>query len=470
MAFVPSAKDFESSEQGFVPTAEHFENNENQQLASESLLQRLKQVPGNILKSVEHEAIGMANPFISLGNVVSENIHNILPESLANPNYKKMENIPEPEGYEEIKNSPEAWAAFGLPLASGAYGLGKLGLRGLSSVGSKLAPSISRFTGKEASEKSGNIINDLLGGHNLNEYHEPILGKVRQNYASNIESGSKEYNEIKELANREGYKGQSQLSRALGEKNAKSINDSVLHKLEKLDIDKGSSLSTAVENFKRNPSFKAAHELQSELGKEGASKIKSLDSGDASLGRSLMSARKDLISDIEKTFEKNKDIDLLNRYKAATNHWYEKVRPYLENNTIKNIVTKKGIQEINPTNLDTLLSKADESVEHVLSELPQEYKNLIIAKKLSPAIEESGLYGRQVDPTKLVKKFNSLKNTPYKKFMTPEHSNAITDLEKSLRFSDKYGLMAKNATKKGAVGALSGLGIYETLKKLGIAS
>jgi hypothetical protein len=156
--------------------------------------------------------------------------------------------------------------------------------RGATALGEKLSPVLGKFTGKEAAERSGNIINDLLGKHNLSEYHEPILGKVRQNYASNVEAGSKEYNAIKELANREGYKGQSQLSRALGEKNAKSINDSVLHKLEKLDIDKGSSLSEAVENFKRNPSFKAAHELQSELGKEGASKIKSLDSGDASLG------------------------------------------------------------------------------------------------------------------------------------------------------------------------------------------
>jgi hypothetical protein len=138
----------------------------------------------------------------------------------------------------------------------------------------------------------------------------------------------------------------------------------------------------------------------------------------------------------------------------------------LENNTIKNIVTKKGIQEINPTNLDTLLSKADESVEHVLSELPQEYKNLILAKKLSPAIEESGLYGRQIDPTKLVKKFNSLKNTPYKKFITPEHSNAITDLEKILRFSDRYSGIAKMAGNKAAKNTLTGIGGYEVLKKL----
>lgn len=346
--------------------------------------------------------------------------------------------------------------------------LGRGLVKGAKYLGEKLSPSFAKFTGKEAAGKAENVIENLLGENKLSEYHKPILSKVRENYTKNLKSGSKEYEAIKELAKNEGYKGQSQLSRALGEKNAKSINDSILNKLDDLNIEKKSSLGQALENFRRQPSFNAAHELQSELGKEGASKIKSLDSAEASLGRSLMDARKGLISDIEKTFKSNKDMDLLNRYKKATQHWYKNVRPYLENNTIKNIVTKKGIQEINPTNLDTLLSKADESVEHVLSKLPQEYKDLILAKKLSPAINESGLHGRQVNPQALVKKFNQLKNTPYEKFITPEHTNAITDLEKSLKFSGKYGPIAKNVGTKAAVGTLSGLGISKLLKELGV--
>jgi len=442
MAFVPSAKDFESSEQGFVPTAEHFENNEKQQ--PESILQRLKQVPGNLLKSVEHEAINTANPFISLGNIISEKVHNILPESLANPNYSKMENIPEPEGYEQIKNSPEAWAAFGLPLASGAYGLGKLGFRGLSSAGAKLSPAIAKFTGKEATEKSGNIFKDLVGENNLSNYHEPIVKKIRNIFGKDIEEVQGKFNAIGDKASERG----------IGE-----VDKDTLDSLRRLKLKNESALKERVKNFKENPSYKEAHELQSELGKIGAKKLKSIDTSEEELGKKLLQIRTELRSDILENFERHNAGDLAQEYKDATQDWKNRVKIYDKNKTIRDIVHKTGIEEINPTNIDKVLTEDSAATRYVLSKLSQEEKDLILANRLKAANE---------NPKKMVEKFNQLRNSRYAKLITPEHENAFTDLEKSVEFANKFGKTALKGAAKTGGGILALLGLDKAGRYTGI--
>jgi hypothetical protein len=316
--------------------------------------------------------------------------------------------------------------------------------RGISTLGEKLSPIIGKITGKEATEKSGNIIEDLVGENKLSEYHDPIVKKIRNLFGKDIEEVQGKFNSI----------GDKAVERGIGE-----VDKDVLDTIRRLKLKNESALKERVKNFKENPSYKEAHELQSELGKVGSKKIKSIDTAEKELGRKFLNARTELRSDIIGNFEKHNAGDLAQEYKDATQEWKNRVKIYDKNKTIRDIVHKTGIEEVNPINIDKVLTEDSAATRYVLSKLSQEEKDLILANRLKAANE---------NPKKMVEKFNQLRNSRYSKLITPEHENAFADLQKSVEFANKFGKTALKGAAKTGGGILALLGLDKAGKYTGI--
>lgn len=330
----------------------------------------------------------------------------------------------------------------GIGMESPALGRGLA--KGAKYLGEKLSPIVGKFTGKEAAGKAENLIQNLSKETPLSEYHQPIVNKIRKLHEADIAEGKENFNAI----------GENSESRGIG-----SVDKDTLDTLRRLKIRENSepALYERIKRFRENPSYQQAHELQSELGNVGASKVKSLDTAQKELGRKLLKTRNELRGDIIENFERHGAEDLAKDYKNATEFWKNRVKIYDKNKAIKDIVKKTGIEEINPTNIGNILTKDSATTRYVLSKLPQEEKNLILANKL-----------KNKTPQEIIEKFNELKNSPYAKLITPEHENVFTDLEKSVEFANKFGKRALKAGAKSGAGLLALLGLDKAGRYTGI--
>src|ERR1043166_4629867 len=455
MAYTPSKEDFEEiskNKGGYIPSLEDFEEKPKQPKS-------LKEFADEQLSAAEKIPTALTD----IGSSAAQHLYNTA-EGIANlPNLLSRGRIPKvAEGFTVPLYHPDSPASqLTENLLTGAE-YAPLGAGLLSAA--KEIPAVARLGEKLSApssiEKGTDLINNLLGGSDISEAHRPILAELRNNYSENVANSNKLYGNVKKLANEEGYSGQDKLSKALGVKSGKSINaESALDKIEKLDV-RDNALKNLIEKFKDKPSFDNAHNLQSKLGSEGQYLKTSSDGLQRSLGNEYLDTRRHLIEDIMKSFDKNKDYDLANAYKKATANHKQTVIPYQIGRTINQIVRKKDIDEVNPENIHNVLSKDNKAVEKVVNELSPESKNLILAKKLTPAIEQTETSGMHINPKKLLEQISDIKNSRFNKFLTPEHRNASRDLENKIKFEQRYVEPSKEILRKyGPLGATAlGLG------------
>jgi len=430
--------------------------------------ERLKNFGSNVL----HGTGRLAQIPQNIGSALAQHLED-LGESTANiPNLLSGGRIPALQHYEVPMHNPDAPESqitegllTGAEYASGAGGLAKLGLAGAKKI--PAAANLIERLGASGADNGKNLIKNLLNGNPIDETPEAMSGALRSNYKNNLTKSNEKYGLAKKLAQERGYTGHGGLEKALGMPGPKSINaESSLDKISKLDM-KDDNLEKLIKQFKEKPSFNAAHELQSRLGTEGTYFRSSSDSLQKRIGSNYLDARKSLIDDIHKTFEKNNDTDLSKLYKDATYNHKENVIPYQKNRTINQIVTKRDLDEVNPENIHNILAKNDEAVKRVVKDLSPESKNLMIAKELSPSIKQSEIHGMSVDTNKLLEQISKIKNGKFNKILSPDNRNLIKNLEKQLQFEQKYKEPLKNLAKYGGATALGigGLGGLYGLKK-----
>lgn len=470
MAYTPTLEDFDEPIKktgGYTPTLEDFEGR------PESLGDKLKkEFPSKSSQDVLNEQLGGASNIGKVaGNIVGSLAqHGLnLAEGTANiPNLLSLGYIPKFAAHQQIPlynpEAPESQLTENLltggELGLGAAGLAKAGLAGLGAA-SKI-PAVSRLlekVGSSSGEEATNLVNRLLNGNKVSEAHKPIIDEIRTNYNTNLENSNKNYDLIEKLAKNKGYTGEGKLSRALTGGKSKSINaQSTLDDIKNLEVN-DNTLKELINGFDENNSYELAHKLQSRLGSEGYNLLGSADKVKRSLGYDYLKLRRDLVGDINKSFKENKDTDLAEYYKRATANHKETVVPYQKNSTINKLVTKRDLDEVNPENIHNTLSKDATSVRKVVNELSPESKDLILAKKLTPAIEQTERQGMQVNPKELLKQISDVKNGKFNKFLTPEHREMIRNLEDQLEFERKYINPTKTGLKWGTGIGASALGL-----------
>jgi len=474
MAYLPTLeqydKDIEKEKTGYIPTLEEHDA----PLPQKSLMEKLKDIGSSVLHGTERAAkipINIGSAAAQYGVDTGEWLAN-LPNFLSGgriPKFGAHFDVPlyNPEAIEG-RYTPAALTGISLGSSLAALpGLGRFALAGVNKIPG-VASAIEKY-GVSSAEKGKDFIRNLLNGNRVDEAHKSILGELRSNYKSNLQNSNEEYGLIKKIANDRDYHGQSKLSRALGERNGKSIDaTSTLQDIDKLESN-DKTLNDLVNKFKEKPSFDLAHRLQSRLGSEGSYLRTSSDSVQRQLGGKYLDARRDLISDIQKSFSKNKDTDLGDLYKKATSNFKENVVPYQKNRTINQVVTKRDLDEVNPENIHNTLAKDDEAVQKIVGDLSNNTKDLILAKKLAPVINQTERSGLQVDPKKLLDKLSEVKSGKFNKFLSPENRNLIRDLEDRLEFERKYiGPVKKGMKYAGLTGlGAAGLGgVYKAKKEI----
>lgn len=341
----------------------------------------------------------------------------------------------------------------------------RLGTNGLEALQRKL--------GNAVEEKSNNFIDNLLYGKNLSEVTEPVAQEIRNKYAAIQEGFGTEYDALKQNAASRGYSGVISkqypgISVATDEKAINAPN--FKNDLSKLDLSKYSSnIKESIDKFNNNPSFSEAHDLQSLLGKEGNALKINKDGALRNLGNQLLNTRKSLVNDIHSTFQANGDDDLSQLYKDIGQRYKNQSVPYVVNPTLRNIVLKKDIQEINPATIGNLLKKNDAATKLVRNDLSSQSKDLLLANEMKGAIKEipnpDGTVSRIVDPKTLIDLYSKGDNKGISYLRNPNYNQQVASLISDLKRQENISRI-KSGLRWGAGIAAGAFGLNELRKYL----
>lgn len=459
MSYIPTKEDFDEPIQktgGYIPSMEDFEEKK----PPKSFMEHLKDIGSSVLHGTERAAEVPMN----IGSALAQHGFNLAGDIANIPNLLSGGYIPK-AGYIQAgmqnPEAPESQITENL-LKGGEYAAPVAGLAHLGMAGASKIPALANLGERlstSGAEEGKNLIQNLLGNTKISEAHQPLIGELRTDYDAILKNDNGNYGLLKKLSKERGYAGQSKLSSALGEKKYKSINaQSTLNDINNLTVH-DVPLKGLIKAFKDHPSFENAHNLQSRLGSEGQYLRTSQDSIQKSLGGQYLNTRKDLVNDILESFKKNKDNDLAQGYRNATSWHKQNVVPYQKNRTISQVVTKRDLDEVNPENIHNVLAKDDESVKRVVQNLSPQAKNLMIAKKLSPAIEQTETKGMNVNTKKLMEQLSKINTGKFNKFLSPENRNLIRNLEEQLQFDKRYKTPAKKLAKYGGLSGLGAAGV-----------
>lgn len=389
------------------------------------LSQNPKSLPSagiDLLKSVPNAAGQIASGLVSLtGAPLVSQAANTMAQSIPTP-------------------SPQTSNALAL---AGNTALGGAGLEELPNLlaagGKSLLSKLYSVTGSNAERKANDFVGNLLQGSNFSNAHIPVADEVRQMYSGANENMASKYNSILSDAENRGYSQEvgKQFPGISVSTNQKGIiTDNFKNSLKNIDISKvNPDIQDSIDEFIKNPSFNNAHFLQSDLGKEGAALKLSKDGTDRNLGSALLKTRNSLKNDITSTFNKNEDSDLADQYNSLSNEFKNTVAPFYTNNTLRNIVLKNDINQVNPANIGNLLKKNDKSISLIRSNLSDNSKNLLLADAMKGATKEVPINGqmqRITDPKKLIDLFGSTDIKGLNYLQTPQNIQGMQQVQNAL--------------------------------------
>ncbi len=435
-------------------------------------LNAVKDVAGTAGRAIGYGLSDAINVPVEAANYANKKVAGLFgvkPENVLTPEPFNPKIFPLPQGAESTLDPIARGLATTTELAMPALDAAKLATLG----GKKALQLIQGKLGNAVEEKSNNFIDNLLHGKNLSEATEPVAQEVRNKYAGIQQGFGKEYDALKANAASRGYspvisKQYPGISVATGEKSINAPN--FKNDLSKLDLNKYSpDIKEALEKFNENPSFAEGHNLQSKLGSEGSSLKNNKDGAIRNLGNQLLNTRKSLVNDIHSTFENNGDKDLSQLYKDIGQRYKNQSAPYVANSTLRNIVLKKDIQEINPATIGNLLKKNDAATKIIRGDLSNQSKDLLLANEMKGAIKETpnpdGTLTRKVDPQKLIDLYSSGDNKGISYLRNPDYNKNIASLISDLK-KQKNISRIKSGLKWGAGLGAGALGLNEVRKYL----
>lgn len=334
---------------------------------------------------------------------------------------------------------------------------------GLARGAAELIPGVKTLLGKTAVHSTENMMKDLSGGESLANVHTPVVNELKSDFSTNRNLSSTNFDNLSEEASKNGYV-QNPLARdpmtgapkTPGAKEIKFDNTiNFINTLKKSPTKKfrdlGADLDEYAQALFNNPSFKNAHDIQMTLGREGSALKSSKEGVDRALGKIYFKARRNIINDINKTFIKNKDQSLADLYSNASDFHLKNVIPYTSNPTLRKIVTREGMEEVNPDNIHNILKKGEEGVRVARENLSPQAKKQLVMNALKPAFK-----GGEITPKDLIKRYRDFDKLGFGHLRTNELDTVINKIAKQ-----------KKKTKFARL-AVGGLGAYEIGKQFGI--
>lgn len=303
--------------------------------------------------------------------------------------------------------------------------------------------------------KHGNkLLEDIShGSKNLKETDKAIAADVRNGYEMRKAETDPYYNHAFDIA------GEKKIYEAHDPLISTKVNkqENMLNKLDKLNLGK------TFEEFKANPNFKNAHDIQSELFTRIADLKKAVKSNPELRNElhSLESARSELKADIRNMLERHdskSNTPVLPVYEKASELHKINVEPYLEDKRLRE-VTKGGkeyIKNIHKAFENTSgkkNKKTDEfdisNIDKIMQDLPPEIKEKILFRRLKGNKFKN-------NPTSLLEEIRSVEN---------EGGHLSQELK------DKFGIISKadkrkGQAKNGAMGFGAAIAAEEGLRHL----
>lgn len=199
------------------------------------------------------------------------------------------------------------------------------------------------------------------------------------------------------------------------------------------------------ELFKRKPTLKYSHELQSSLGND----IGEIRNEPDSLGKSgrfkkVSDSRNLLKMEVDK-FLRNIDPSAADSISQASDHYLENVVPFKASNRIKDIA--KGSKDANLKGLHNAFATPNENLSAVIKNLPKETNNKILFGKMGGT--------KNLSPTQVINKLHDLRGGEYSDYFTPELENHLNEISSKITKAK----LAKSAALVGAGTAIGALGL-----------
>jgi hypothetical protein len=450
MAYTPSLNDISDldTSSGYTPSINDVSDIPDSPSLLQQALQAGKDFIGGLAQNVLEPAsaiqsLARSHPTLAgalLGG--STPIIANAPDVKSLPGISTLNNLGNPS---DVAYEAGEWAPAALGGAKLAYGIGQLGLAGVSKL-------LSPFTQKAADDSATNFLsNVLLKGQDISDVHNTILDNIRDKYTALKNASSDNYNNLLDAARSDGYLDNAvNPVPGLGVPNAngKVINTDLFN--PDAVNSKTNLLDSALQNFNDAPSFLNAHRLQSQLFKDGSQYASSLSPDDQAYGNTLLNQRSALNSDIRNTFANNGDNSLSDLYNGATDFHRQYVAPFVTDNTVRKIVTQDGLDEINPTNIHNILNSDNGSISAIRPLLSQDTNDLIYGKALAGA-KKNGT----ITASNLLNKASALEDKGFNQFLSPDNENTLYNIlnqSNAAQMRKRIGLLAG-----GALGANAGI-------------
>lgn len=312
-----------------------------------------------------------------------------------------------------------------------------------------LAPQTFRAIGRGARkilspilphQETANILDDLSGGKGVEENTKALAKDIKNKFEEKEKKSSANFNPIFKQVGKDNI-----YTAGIPEEKLFPEVTSQYDKLPKSTFDNFTTdLKDAHKRFIKNPTFKNAHDLQSDLGAESARPA--IGSSERSAKQAVIKARRALKSDMSDFLNRSdKTGDLANKYQEAIDFHREEVIPYKSHKTLFKIA--KG-ELTNPKGISNIFKFPEGAPEE--SEEAQNYaKTLKVVDDLGQSGKNKILFneiaGLGKNPQKMVDAFEprgALDKKGFNEYITPELRERIRNVGAKISRQKLAGLGA----------------------------
>lgn len=335
-------------------------------------------------------------------------------------------------------------------------------LKGMYGLGSDIK---NAFTNGNVRKGLSTVYNSIANKLSPADLNNKVVSNILDNYKTHLDESTDQYNAILNGAEERGYGSSadpniSKSKQIIPSQETKEGLEELLNEDNSKNLPY--KLRNSIKSHLDNPTYKSAHNLQSDLG-DYAAGIKTSESSTmpekdiASLilgNKNEPGIRRNIVSDIHNNFQTYGDNDLSNAYSAASKYWKENVLPYRSVSQIRNaVLNNKPINNIN----NILFSNDPEenylnAIRSHIKSSPNQTSDLT-ANVLNDGAVKSANNTYKVNANKMSQIYNSLPS--YIKETLPQSTNDLLQKLSALneKNSSNFSTM-KKAVKLGIAGAV----------------
>jgi hypothetical protein len=288
-----------------------------------------------------------------------------------------------------------------------------------ATLGSKLLKGLGDIYRDIAPNKySQALMDNLTGGRTLEEHGKDFAKNLKNTYEdvkSNLKNKFDQFFEKDNLGNRELYP-----SRDITEKGGKfpvNMKSKYTRDMPDFNIEGASDeFDQSLKDFNSKPNLKNAQNLRSEMLSEMRKKEKQLKIAQVS-GQAITQQVEELkrLRNLQNKLEsKMQDVsgDAWDEFSNINKEWKENVVPYHSDTKLREIV-KGNVTNPNKTQFNSIFKYPEEDTEKILQHLGKNSQNDVLIQAL-------GMQPRNASANKLANRINTLLNSGFEKYVSPE--------------------------------------------------